>query len=106
MRNVESHIQFAGRCAPRKVVNIAENLVLQALHFRKVSAANSQAGHAYVIIELMSTLWRVSLMFSASSHTFGKGVVTNNVLKALAVFVCMCVLDVILLPKITPKHLI
>jgi hypothetical protein len=39
-------MQFAGRCAPWKVTNDAEKLVLQALQFQKMVAANSQAGQA------------------------------------------------------------
>jgi hypothetical protein len=34
VRNVESHMQFADLCAPWKMSNGAENLVLQALQFQ------------------------------------------------------------------------
>jgi hypothetical protein len=36
IRNVESHVQIVVRCAPWKISNGAENLVLQALQFDEV----------------------------------------------------------------------
>jgi hypothetical protein len=40
-------MQIADRCAPWEIASYAENLVLQALYFKRwVSAVNSQAGQA------------------------------------------------------------
>jgi hypothetical protein len=45
VRNLESHMHIADRCAPREIASGAEYLILQALHFSKwFSAANSHAG--------------------------------------------------------------
>jgi hypothetical protein len=53
-------VQIADRCAPWKISSGAEKLVFQALQF--LSAAKSQAGQAQVITDLISALWRVTLV--------------------------------------------
>jgi hypothetical protein len=47
IRKVESRVQIADRCAPRKISSGAGNLVLRRFNFKRwVSAANSQVGQA------------------------------------------------------------
>jgi len=36
LRNIESHMQFVGRCVPWKVTNGAKNIPLQVLQFQKI----------------------------------------------------------------------
>jgi hypothetical protein len=63
----------------------SENLVLQALQFQRcVSAANSQAGQAKVITDLISALWKVSLMLELNRSLLRREDTLINVLKALA----------------------
>jgi len=52
-------MQFAGRFAPWKVTNGAENLVLQALQFRKIGFCSKLPGGAD--IGQYNALWRVTL---------------------------------------------
>jgi hypothetical protein len=46
IRYLESHVQLADRCAPRKFANSVENLVLQALQFQKVGICRKFPGGA------------------------------------------------------------
>jgi hypothetical protein len=69
-----------------------------------VSAANSQAGQAYVITDLISALWRVNLTLVLNRSRLNREYVIINVLKALASSISMCSVHVILLLKIAPKY--
>jgi hypothetical protein len=46
VRNFESHIQFADRCAPWKISDGAENRVLQALQLQKIGVCRKFPGAA------------------------------------------------------------
>jgi hypothetical protein len=46
VRNFESQMKFADRCAPWKIVNSAENRVLQALQFQKIGVSRKFPGGA------------------------------------------------------------
>jgi hypothetical protein len=67
-----------------------------------VSAANFQAGQAYVTAELISVLWRVSLMLMLKRSFLNKEYILKNVLNFLASIISICSLYIILLSKI--KH--
>jgi len=57
-------MQFTGQHVPWKVTNGAvENLVLQVLQLHKIGVCHKlQVEQTWVIIDLMSVLWRVNLM--------------------------------------------
>jgi hypothetical protein len=44
----ESHVQIANLCAPRKITNSAENLVLQALQFQELGVYDECPGGANI----------------------------------------------------------
>jgi hypothetical protein len=73
---------------------------------RRDSAANSQAGQAQVITDLMSAFSRVSLMLAVNRSLLKRGYNLMNVRKDLASILSMCNLHVILLLKITPRYFI
>jgi hypothetical protein len=60
-------------------------------------------GQAYVITDLISALWRVSLMV-ALERSIEDGVDSNKCSMTLAPIISMCSLHVILIPKITPRY--
>jgi hypothetical protein len=98
-------MHISNRCVSWKIATGAENPVLQALQFQyTISAANSQAGQAEFIADLMRTLWRVNLMLVLDHSLLNRGYILINVLKALASIVSMCSLHVIFLSKVTPKY--
>jgi hypothetical protein len=79
---------------------------LQALQLsRWLSEANSQAGQAYVVIPLMSALWRVDIMLVLNRSLLNREYTLINLLKALASIISMCNLHVTLLSKIIPIYL-
>ena len=43
MRNFENHMHLVGQCAPWKIANNGEQIVLQALQFQMLTAASFQA---------------------------------------------------------------
>jgi hypothetical protein len=62
---------------------------------RWVSATNSQAREAQVIMDLISALWRVRLMLALYHSLLNRKYVLRNALEALASIVFMCSLHVI-----------
>jgi hypothetical protein len=57
VRNLESLMHNANRCAPRKIANGAENPILQALQFQLVRFCSKFPGGAS-ISHLIRALWR------------------------------------------------
>jgi hypothetical protein len=66
-----------------------------------MSAANTQVEQAEVITNLISALWRVSLMLVFKRSLLNREWILISVLQPLASVISMCSLDVILLSKIT-----
>jgi hypothetical protein len=90
---------------PQKFTNGMENLVLQVLQFQKVDICHKFPGGASkVITDLISALWRVSLMLAFNRSLLNREQTLINVLKPLASIISVCNLHVILLSKITPSY--
>jgi hypothetical protein len=88
-------------CANRKPVLALENFCNFS---RWLSVGNSQVGQAYVIILLMSALWRVILMLVLNRSLLNREYILVNVLKALASIIYMCNFHVAFLSKITLRY--
>jgi hypothetical protein len=57
-------MQIADRCAPVEVANSTKNSVLQVLQFHQVSVRRKlRGGTGIVIIDLISALYMINLMF-------------------------------------------
>jgi hypothetical protein len=57
---------------------------------KRDSAANSQAGQAQVITDLIRALWRVCLMLAFNRSLLNREYILINVLKELASVISMC----------------
>jgi hypothetical protein len=98
-------------CKSRTNVHLGKFTVVRRTLFcmrcnfsRWLSAASSQAGHAYVMMLLMSALWRVSLMLVLNRSLLNREYILINVLKALASIISICNLGVTFLSKITLRY--
>jgi hypothetical protein len=79
-------MQIAVRYGPWKISSGAD---------KSLSAANSQAGQAEVIIDLISALWRVSLMLELKRSLLNREQILTNILNALVSIISMCSFHVI-----------
>jgi hypothetical protein len=97
-------MQFSDRCAPWKIASFAENFVLYALQFQQMGICpNSQTEEAYVIMDLKSALWRISLMLVLNRSLLIREYGLISALKSLVSIVFMCSLHVMFLSNITPR---
>jgi hypothetical protein len=65
MRYLESHVHLTDRCAYWKFINCSENLFCKPCNFKRWEfVAKSHVGQAEAITELISALWRTSLMLT------------------------------------------
>jgi hypothetical protein len=69
------------------------------------SVPNLQAGQAYAIMFLMGDLWNDNLKLVPNRLSWNREYTSTHVLKALALIISVCNLDILILSKTIPSHI-
>jgi hypothetical protein len=97
-------VQIANRLG--KFPLARRTLFCRRCNFSRLFAANSQAGQAKIMILLMISLWRTSLMLVFNRSLLNREYILINVLKALALTISMRNLHETFLSKTAPRYFI